>query len=742
MVKLTMLVTRETALRGNATMWRKRAMVIAVMAWVATGAAARPDVAHPYATTIARDEWGIPHVHGHSDADAVYGMIYAQAEDDFPRIETNYLTNLGRLAEAEGDRAVWSDLRQRLFIDPVTLRADYAKSPPWLQALMTAWADALNIYLADHPDVHPRVLTHFEPWMALCFSEGSIGGDIERVPLGPLEAFYGGRPVATAADLSFREPRGSNGIAIAPKLTRDGHALLLINPHTSFFFRAEAQVTSDAGLNAYGAATWGQFFIYQGFNAHAGWMHTTSGVDTTDEFVETVGGGENHRAVCVQDGSRCVEPIARVIVVRIRQADGSLRERSFDTFTTRHGPVVGAASPGRWLSAALMNTPVTALEQSFLRTKANSRADFLAVASRRANSTNNTLFADDAGEISLLVPQFVPVRAAKFDYTQPVDGSDPASAWHGLHALTDLPQVNDPVSGFVYNSNDAPWRAAGEATLTATAFPRYFDQAGANPRGDHALRVLNAERAFTPEKLIAAAYDPYLPAFARLLPGLIAAHDRAPLAARAGPVALLRAWDNRWRTGSTATSLAVFWGEALWATAAVPAKAAGLSVWDYMATRSSDAERLAALDAATTRLTTDFGDWRVPWGEINRFQRNDGQISQTFDDAKPSTAVPFTSAQWGSLASFGAKRYPGTKRYYGTSGNSFVAVVEFGPQVRAWAVTAGGESGDPASPHFADQVDHYAAGALRPVRFIPADVAAHAVCTYRPGAPCTPQPVP
>ncbi len=220
-------------------------------------------------------------------------------------------------------------------------------------------------------------------------------------------------------------------------------------------------MTSDAGLNAYGAATWGQFFIYQGFNAHAGWMHTTSGVDTTDEFVETIGGGENHRAVCVHDGSRCVEPIGRVIVVRIRQADGSSRERSFATFTTRHGPVVGAVSPGRWLSAALMNTPVTALEQSFLRTKANSRADFLAVASRRANSTNNTLFADDAGEISLLVPQFVPVRSAKFDYTQPVDGSDPASVWHGLHALTDLPQVNDPASGFVYNSNDAPWRAAG-----------------------------------------------------------------------------------------------------------------------------------------------------------------------------------------------------------------------------------------------------------------------------------------
>ncbi len=406
------------------------------------------------------------------------------------------------------------------------------------------------------------------------------------------------------------------------------------------------------------------------------------------------------------------------------------------TYATHHGPVVGRDADGHFLTVSLMNTPVAALEQSFLRTKATDRAAFLKVAEARANSTNNTVFADDRGEISLLLPQFVPVRSAAFDYTKPVDGSDPAADWHGLHPLADLPQVNDPASGFVYNSNDAPWRAAGEGTLNAAAFPDYMDQAGANPRGDHALRVLAAEPKFTPEKLIAAAYDPYLPAFARLLPGLIAAHDRAPAAARAGPVALLRGWDDRWSAASTATSLAVFWGEALWATAAAPAKAAGISVWDYMATRSTDAERLAALDSAVARLTADFGSWAVPWGDINRYQRNDGAIRQTFDDAKPSIPVPFTSAQWGSLASFGAKRYPGTRRYYGTSGNSFVAVVEFGPQVRAWAVTAGGESGDPASPHFADQVERYAAGNLRPVHFDPADVAAHAVCTYHPGEPC------
>ena len=239
-------------------------------------------------TTITRDDWGIAHVRGVSDADAVFGAIYAQAEDDFPRIEANLLTALGRTAEAEGESAVWQDLRQRLWIDPAQLQADYRRSPPWLRALMDAWAAGLNYYLETHPDVHPRVLNHFEPWMALSFTEGSIGGDIEKADLGQLAAFYGERAAPRLALAGEPEPGGSNGIAIAPALTRDGHALLLINPHTSFFFRSELGMESGEGLHAYGASTWGQFFLYQGFNERLGWMHTSSGVDSVDEFAETI----------------------------------------------------------------------------------------------------------------------------------------------------------------------------------------------------------------------------------------------------------------------------------------------------------------------------------------------------------------------------------------------------------------------------------------------------------------------
>jgi len=240
--------------------------------------------------TIIRDDWGIAHVYGKTDADAVFGMIYAQAEDDFNRVETNYLNGMGRMAEAEGESKVFLDLRMKLFIDPAELKKQYAASPPWLQALMNSFADGLNYYVAKHPDVKPRVIQRFEPWMALSFTEGSIGGDIERVNLNQLEAFYGKPAPSWKASLDEsrpKEPSGSNGMAIAPSNTAAHHSLLLINPHTSFFFRSELQMVSDEGLNAYGAVTWGQFFIYQGFNDRVGWMHTTSGVDAIDEYLET-----------------------------------------------------------------------------------------------------------------------------------------------------------------------------------------------------------------------------------------------------------------------------------------------------------------------------------------------------------------------------------------------------------------------------------------------------------------------
>jgi acyl-homoserine-lactone acylase len=690
---------------------------------------------------ITRDTWGIAHVHGRSDADAVFGMIYAQAEDDFNRIETNYLVNLGRLAEVEGEDKLWQDLRQRLYYDPAQLQADYAASPAWLKALMDAWADGLNYYLATHPQVTPRLLTRFEPWMALSFSEGSIGGDIERIALTQLQAFYDRRPMAMT--LLEREPQrklpgGSNGIAIAPSHSADGRALLLINPHTSYFFRSELQMRSDQGLDAYGAVTWGQFFVYQGFNRHAGWMHTSSGVDNVDEFVvETATTADGKPGYRYGRQVRALQE--KPITLAYRNADGVRAERSFTTWGTHRGPIVRAQDQTHWVAFSMMDRPVQALEQSFLRTKATGFADFMRTAALQANASNDTLYADAEGNTAYLHPQYVPVRHARVDYRKPVDGSDPATDWDGLHGLDTLPQVVNPRNGWVFNVNDWPWTAAGADSPNANDFPRYMDQAGENARAPHAIAVLSARPTFTPQQLIQAAYDPWLPAFDTLLPVLARDHaalpaDSAQRKALAEPLALLQGWDRRFALDSAATTLAVNWADALWREYAPLARQHDRAPVDTLATVLTPAQRLDALQTVVDQLQRDFGRWQVPWGEMNRYQRNDGAIVQRFDDARPSLPVPYTSSRWGALSSAESRTYPGTRKRYTTSGNSFVAVVAFGKDgPQAWAVSVGGESSDPVSPHFADQAPLHTAGELRPVWFTEADVKAHAEKTYRPG---------
>ncbi len=733
---------------------------------------------------IVRDDWGIAHVHGKTDADAVFGMIYAQAEDDFNRVETNYLLSLGRLAEAEGAGEIYRDLRMKLFIDPDDLKAKYQQSPDWLKSLMDAWADGLNFYLYKHTDVKPRVITRFEPWMALSFTEGSIGGDIERVNLKDLEAFYGRAPAQTAraservgeaggdefapgseraiaseprersgergAPASERvggaggdevppveiEPTGSNGIAIGPSDSASHHALLWINPHTSFFFRSELQMASDEGLDAYGAVTWGQIFVYQGFNERAGWMHTSSGVDNIDEFLETV--TKKGDGYVYKSGGEERPVRQKPITVPYRTASG-MEHRTFTAFFTGHGPVV-REQDGRWVSISLMQDPIHALIQSYSRTKAHDLKSFRQAMELHTNSSNNTVFADADGDIAYFHSNFIPKRDARFDWTRPVDGSDPATDWHGVLSIDETPNVINPPNGWLYNSNNWPWSAAGPNSPRRADFPVYVERGTEEtPRGYHALRVLGSGKNFTPDSLTAAAFDSFLPAFDRLLPPLFAAYDwlaaASPLKARLKePIALLRGWDRRWGVRSVPTSLAVFWGEAAGRAVAAEARAAGMPADDYTATKATPDELLQALAAASDKLASDFGSWKTPWGDINRFQRINDNIAPSFDDAKPSIPVGFTSSRWGSLASFGARAYDNTKKWYGTSGNSFVAVVEFGDRVAAKAVTAGGESGHPSSRHFNDEAERYATGNLREVYYYPEQLKGHTERSYHPGS--------
>ena len=716
-------------------------IVVAASACLALQAAGDPDAARwqkqARNVTIIRDDWGIAHVYGKTDADAVFGAIYAQAEDDFNRVETNYINAMGRLAEAEGEPKIYHDLRMKLFIDPAELKTLYAGSPAWLQKLMTAWADGLNFYLSKHPSVKPRVIHRFEPWMALSFTEGSIGGDIERVNIGQLTAFYGKFLVSTARreeDEQPAEPTGSNGAAIAPANTVAHHALLLINPHTSFFFRSELQVVSQEGLNVYGAATWGQFFIYQGFNERAGWMHTSSGVNAVSEYLETVvKKGERY---VYKYGNDELPVVAKEVTVPYKSGT-SMAEKRFTVYYTGHGPVIREVN-GKWVSIRLMQEPVKALTQSYTRTKARDYKSYRQTMELKANSSNNTIFADADGDIAYFHGNFIPRRDPHYDWTKPVDGSNPATEWKGLLDIDETPHLLNPKSGWLYNSNNWPWSAAGESSPKKEDYPAYVENGGESARGLHAVRVLRNKKDFTLRSLMAAAYDSYLTWFEKPIPALIKAWDERPAsdplkAKLADQIQALRGWDLRWAVNSIPTSLAVFWGDDVRRHAGADATRAGVAVDDYIAAKAAPERLLQSLAAASDKLAADFGSWKTPWGDINRFQRLTGDIVQPFNDARPSIPVGFTSATWGSLASFGARAYPGTKKWYGSSGNSFVAVVQFGKRVHAMAVTAGGESGDPSSRHFNDEAKRYATGDLREVYFYPWQLKGHTEKKYHPG---------
>jgi acyl-homoserine-lactone acylase len=712
---------------------------------------------HARNVRIVRDNWGIAHIYGKSDADTVFGAIYAQAEDDFARIERNYLIGLGELAQAEGESAIYNDLRARLFVDPGQLQRQYSHSPAWLKQLMLAWSDGLNYFLSKHPAVTPKVIRHFEPWMALSFTEGSIGGDIESVDLGKLREFYGEppSPATPVADAGRTKPvpGGSNGFAIAPSRSATGHALLWINPHTSYYFRSELQMVSEQGLNVYGAATWGQFFIYQGFNSHNGWMHTSYGGDAIDEYAEAI--VKKTDGLYYKYGSGLRKLKTSRVSIAFKQGTGigaagvgaaGVGHREFTVYHSHHGPIIRAEKGRRmdaprgdahWIAIKLLQDPVPALEQSYLRTKTVDYASFRKTQEMRTDTSNNTVYADADGTIAYFHGNFIPRRDPQFDFTHPVDGSDPRTEWQGPHAIEDTITLLNPNSGWLMNTNNWPFTAAGDASPKRENYPVYMWIKGENPRGIHAVEMLQDIHDVTLDSLIAAGYDGHLTAFEVLLPPLFKDYDQLAeddprRAVLKEPIETLRGWNRRTAADSVATALAIFWGQELLEHKGPEARDADEPVYDYLVGHLTAPERIGGLTAAIAKLQRDFGRWQTPWGEINRYQRLTDDIVQPVDDAKPSLPVGFASSNWGALASFDTSYPRKTRKIYGSVGNSFVAAVEFGPIIRAKAIMSGGESGDPKSPHFTDQAQMFTQGIFRDVLFSREDVAAHSVRSYHP----------
>ena len=691
---------------------------------------------HAENTTIIRDAYGVPHIYGKTDADAVFGMLFAQCEDDFNRVEQNYIWAIGRLAEVEGETALYSDLRARLFMSRGEAVEEYNRSPEWLKKLCRAFADGVNYYLHTHPEVKPRLLTRFEPWMPMYFSEGSIGGDIERVSTDKIRSLYQEDIRKVTADRMensriLQEPQGSNGIALSGKLTASGNSMLLINPHTSFYFRGEVHMVSEEGLNAYGAVTWGQFFIYQGFNERTGWMHTSSYTDVLDEYIETT--EEREGQLQYQYGTEWREVETDEVVLNYKDGN-SLKEKTFPVFRTHHGPITHKIGD-RMVATSMMWEPSKALSQSYLRTKQNGYQGFREMMDIRTNSSNNTVYADAEGNIAYFHGNFIPVRDTLYDYTKAVDGRDPNTDWKGLHTVDENILVLNPGNGWIQNCNSTPFTAAAEFSPKKEDYPKYMSRDQENFRGVHAIELLEGIKEFTLDSLVNLAYDPYLPAFEALIPGLLEAYDHTLSASPelVEPVEVLRQWDHETSAESVAMSLAHYYGTHYLEKGSRPKPMSQMELLTYFGSRSPEMERIKIFEEALDQLHKDFGSWNIPWGEIHRYQRINGDIFQAFNDNLPSIPIGFASGRWGALAAYGARYHNNTKKIYGTRGNSFVAVVEFGPKVKAMSILAGGQSGDPESAHFDDQTELYAKGEFKKVLYHKEDVMKNARTQYRPG---------
>lgn len=691
--------------------------------------------------TIIRDHYGIPHIYGKTDADAVFGLLYAQCEDDFRRVEMNYIEKLGRLSEVNGEKDLYNDLLIRLVIDSADAIRDYTNAPVWLKKILNAYADGINYYLYKNPRVKPALLHRFQPWYALLWTDGSIGAiSTGGISVAELKNFYSGSDEAIVkVEYNGEKTTGSNGFAFSPKVTESGNAILYINPHVTFYFRPEVHVKSEEGLHVYGAVTWGQPFIYQGFNEHGGWMHTSSDADISDAYIENLVKKEGR---WMYEFDKSFKPVTiKPISIRFKTAAG-IQSKTFKTLFTHHGPVM-AKRDGQYISLRHNNRDTKGFMQSWLRTKTKSFADFKKTMDMGANPSNNTVYAGAEGNIAYWHGNFIPRRDNDYDWSKPVDGTTAATEWQGYHPVNETVHIYNPQNGWLQNCNATPFTVAGKFSPDKNNYATYLAPDPENFRGINAVRVLDKEKKYTLDKVIAAGYDTYLAAFEKLAPALVNAYEKNRFPDDPSynqlkdAVGILKNWDLRCSEHSVATTLAVLWGEQL-----LPeinrVKSAGVNAGmvektNEFASSASSNQLLQPLFEVTNKLITDFGKYQVPWGEINRFQRISNDGDHIFDDSKPSLPVGFASSAWGMLPSYISKTFPGTKKRYGVHGNSFVCAVEFGKKIKAKSLLAGGESGDVNSKHFFDQGLMYSKGQFKDVLFYKEDVMKHVERKYHPG---------
>lgn len=695
-------------------------LVVALTLFAATTYAASPDC------TIHRDTWGVPHIFGATDADVVFGYGYAQAEDNFPQLEDNYIHAIGRAAEINGEADVAFDVAVRAFEIEKLSKDEYTKAPANMRRLYDAYVAGVNLFISKHPKA-PRLLTHIEPWYPLTLYRYMYYLR-EFFPQTGIAA----KDVAVMA-LAARD-NGSNAFAIAPSKTAGGHAMLFLNPHQPFFGLNqfyEAHLKSEHGLNFSGFGKFGLPLPYIGHNASLGWTVTNNYPDIQDLYAESFDDPDHPLVYRYGNGHRTAVAWTSTVGVK---TTGGREERTVQLLKTHHGPVV-AIRDGKRLAVRLARIEEGGwFEQVYAMLRSQSLAEFKRAVGRLAMAYHNITYADRKGNILYIYSGAIPRRSPRFDWTKPVDGASPATEWQGYFKLSELPQVLNPPAGFTQNCNSSPFLTTSSTPLPSP-LPAYATAAEIDtPRAKTARKLLSAAKSITLSDLARLAFDTSVGEAASEVPLILSEWERlrATDANRAEhlrePVEMIRQWNQVSTTDSIAMTLfALAFPRTYKSTPAlsgIPRREVLVDDGDWL--------RMRAVEGVVEQLQRDFGTWRVGWGEVNRLQRINQLDGERPSDARPSLPIAGGNQQLGMIFSFGAQPVEGQKRRYGVQGHSGVAVIEFGDRVRAMSIHNFGESSDPSSSHYFDQAALYARREFKPAWFTTEEVNAHTERVYHP----------
>jgi penicillin amidase len=454
-------------------------------------------------------------------------------------------------------------------------------------------------------------------------------------------------------------------------------------------------------------------------------VSTDNAADVADAYRETF--DDPSRPLAYRYGRRY--RIARQWrdTIRVRRSDGAIDSRIVTFRATHHGPIV-AERNGDHLAIRLAKIEDEGwLAQWYAMTRARSVADLKRVMRPLDMLFGNVMAADRWGNTWYMYNAAIPRRNPRFNWSVPVDGANPATEWRGYHSMNELPQLSNPPSGWMENSNSSPFRMTDRGNIDENRFPRYMvpEWTAQNARSQAAHRILRQANRITLEDLARMAFDTRASRADTLLPRLFAGYEESrdtALRRRVGPaIEELERWDRVATTSSVPTTIFYAWSSLL----------AGEDRPVPVATH------LRTLAVALDSMEARWGSWRVPWGEVARLQRIDDLATPPgvipFRDDAPSLPVPALDGRLGAVFTMRVDAFPGRKRLYGQAGATYVSVVEFAPQVRSLAVHTFGSSGDPRSPHFFDQAPLFARGEMRPVWFTRDEILANVERSYKPG---------